>query len=131
MEVTEIAAGVTKPSGMSPDAEEWTRKDELAQALIMERITMDHHHLVENYETAAAMWENIRKHFGKDKTLSPAYAISTMFSRSWSDSSETLESLFKAVQENVNDLRRHSGTDRKSTRLNSSHSGESRMPSSA
>ena len=81
---------------MGPDAEEWTRKDELAQAFIMEWITMDYHHLVENYEIAAAMWENVKKHFRKDKTLSSAYAISTMFSRLWSDSSEILESLFKA-----------------------------------
>ena len=40
--------------------------------------------------------------------------------------SEELESLDKKINEIINGWK-----DRKSTRLNSSHSGESRMPSSA
>ena len=43
----------------------------------------------------------------------------------WSDSGDTDEAFRSAIQD------AHSNIDRKSTRLNSSHSGESRMPSSA
>ena len=45
---------------------------------------------------------------------------------------EALEVSFESVVEHTSKAsQEHFGEDRKSTRLNSSHSGESRMPSSA
>ena len=85
----------------------------------------------------------MRKYCGQEGKIEliggyPKYRVCFEDGCRWDFNKEDLEKIGEDLEKEVEDLRelikpcyRDWETDRKSTRLNSSHSGESRMPSSA
>ncbi|THH02718.1 hypothetical protein EW145_g6710, partial [Phellinidium pouzarii] len=87
----------------------WHRMNARARGLILERVTNKHVHLIEGTSTSRDVWRRIEQHFMKDAAMGPAYAIQSLFTHKWDDSSSSLEENLAYVQDKVNELRKFQG----------------------
>ena len=124
---TQVPLPPSRPPSPTPDErkaqKDWDNEEALSQYLLSQRIPDSTLMRVRRFTTVAERWTAIVIEY-TDKSMYAQTSLKAEFLESKCPKGSNVKTFLQ-------ELRSKRETDRKSTRLNSSHSGESRMPSSA